>query len=42
MDRFLATPFLIVLLLSAISYGSFFFFFFPYKNVSYEWAGTVV
>ena len=45
-DRFLATPFLIVLLLlSAISYGSFFFSkiygLISYKGVSYEWAGTV-
>ena len=46
-DRFLATPFLIVLLLlSAISYGSFLIFskfegLISYKGVSYEWAGTV-
>ena len=46
-DRFLATSFLIVLLLlSAISYGSFLIFskmlgLISYKVVSYEWAGTV-
>ena len=46
-DRFLATPFLIVLLLlNAISYGSFLIFskiqgLISYKVVSYEWAGTV-
>ena len=48
-DRFLATPFLIVLfLLSAISYGSFLIFskiqdlIFYKEGVSFEWAGTVI
>ena len=46
-DRFLATPFFIVLLLSAISYGSFLIFskikgLISLKGVSYEWAGTVL
>ena len=46
-DRFLATPFLIIvlLILSAISYGSFLNFskiqgLISYKGVSCEWAGT--
>ena len=46
-DRFLATPFLIdLLLLSATSYGSFIIFpkilgLISYKGDSHEWAGTV-